>query len=655
AKNEGILLRKPIARDSYFNFGAFVEEVRKNMLNKFSEKDLMEKGLVIFTTIEPEIQKALDESLKNGLESYDRRYGYRGALGNLYIGNEKNFLENWPKVLKSFKIESYYRDNWRRAVVIGMDNKNQQILIGMLQYSGDDAYNFDEVLIIDDIKVKKSYMALNNIKWAVDSSLLSVNALGNENEAKVKLEARTIEDINLRVGDVILVECSKNDGYFLKQLPLVNGGAVAIDPHTGRVLAMVGGYIDSEINFNRVTQAKRQPGSAMKPFIYLAAFEEGYSPSDTIMDEEIVLVQGNNLPTYRPRNFDNKFHGLVTLRKAIQNSYNVSTVRLASQIGLRKIIGIIKRFGINRKPRKIYSVALGSIETHLIDLTLAYSMIINGGKRIGLSTVEKVQNKYGKIVFRRDNRLCEKCIVHENNVDEVEIPFFEDSRPSITDPASAYQITYILEGAVKYGTAWRARSINKAIGGKTGTSNDFRDAWFIGCTPDLVLGIYVGFDDNRTLGNGETGSRVAAPIFVEAIREILKDKQSVPFRIPDGITFRKIDVNTGKEPTLASQKNSIILEAFKTSIINRRINRSASDEQLEEFGIYMENDRDMEEDDDDEDSEDSDVENEYPGGTSIGNDNANDHNGGNIITSPSTGTKQPEKFPESIDIINMNF
>jgi penicillin-binding protein 1A len=236
----------------------------------------------------------------------------------------------------------------------------------------------------------------------------------------------------------------------------------------------------------------------------------------------------------------------------------------------------------------------------------------------------------------------------------VEVPFLEDNRSNITDPASAYQITYILEGAVKYGTAWRARSINKIIGGKTGTSNDFRDAWFIGCTPDLVIGIYVGFDDNRTLGNGETGSKVAAPIFVEAIEDMLKDKQPVPFRIPEGITFRKIDVNSGKEPTLASQRNSIILEAFKTSTLDRKINRSMNNDQLKEFGIYIENvpieDREEEEDSDDEDE----IE-EYHGGSGIiENNNASDYSDENTVKS-NEKTKHPEDSPGEIDVINMNF
>jgi penicillin-binding protein 1A len=355
---------------------------------------------------------------------------------------------------------------------------------------------------------------------------------------------------------------------------------------------MVGGYIDSEMNFNRVTQAKRQPGSSIKPFIYLSAFENGYSPADTIMDEEIVLAQSLGIPSYKPRNFSGNYYGLVTLRTALQNSYNVSTVRLASQMGLSKVTEVIRRFEINKKPKKVYSVALGSIESYLINMAKAYSIIVNGGKYIDIEPIEKIQDKYGKTIFKRDNRKCQKCTVSEGNIDNVEVPFLEDNRRSITDVDSAYQIISILEGVVNYGTAWRAKSIGKIIGGKTGTTNDFRDAWFIGFTPDLVLGVYVGFDDNRSLGENETGAKVSLPIFIESMKEILKDKPSIPFRIPENITLKRIDVTTGKSPTLISSERSIIMEAFKINDDNKKNVSRSNNSMLEEFGIDENNDYD---------------------------------------------------------------
>ncbi|MDR1499160.1 MAG: PBP1A family penicillin-binding protein [Rickettsiales bacterium] len=552
AQNEEINI-KVRKKDEYFNYGAFVEEVRKKLLTIYEEDALMKNGLVVSSTIEPNMQKSLDKAFKDGLENYDERHGYRGALGNIGINNE-NLLNNWAQKLQDFGIRGYYRNSWNRAVVLDFDDKNNRVIIGLLNKDNADLHSFDEAVKVGEINAKKSYLSLNNIKWAVDPQLLDTIS---------EYSAKSVVDVNLKVGDVIFVESTVKDGYLVKQVPQVNGGAVILNPHNGRILAMVGGYIDSEMNFNRATQAKRQPGSSIKPFIYLSAFENGYSPADTIMDEEIVLPQGLGTPSYRPKNFSDSYHGLVTLRTALQNSYNVSTVRLSSQIGLNNVAEVIKRFGINKRPKKVYSVALGSLESHLVSMVKAYAIIVNGGKYIDLEPIEKIQDKYGKTIFRRDNRNCKKCIVQEENIQNVEVPFLEDNRKKITDGSSAYQITSILEGVVNYGTAWRAKAIGKTIGGKTGTSNDFRDAWFIGFTPDLVLGVYVGYDDNRSLGENETGAKTALPIFINTMKEILKSKPSVPFRVPENIVLRRIDVTTGKSPTLISHEKNIIMEAFR--------------------------------------------------------------------------------------------
>ncbi len=567
AQNTAIVLRLRNKAES-FSYGAFVEESRKKLLSIYTESSIMRDGFVVSTTLEPKIQAALDIAFKNGLENYDRRHGYRGALGNIYIDNEENFNDNWIEKLKNFEIKEYYRDNWQRAVILDFDDENQKIIIGLLNRKGIKIESYDKLVTDADgvVIAKKSYLDLNNIKWAVEPSLLNMSITDDDgNEIKMDYKVETIRDINLKVGDVVFVQRSVKNGYFIRQTPIVNGGAVVLNAHTGRVLAMVGGYIDSESNFNRATQAKRQPGSLIKPFVFLSAFEKGYSPADNIMDEEIVLYQGKDLPSYRPKNFSSNYYGLVTLRQALQNSYNVSTVRLASQIGLKNVAEVIRRFEINRKPKRVYSVALGSIESYLVNMVKGYSMIVNGGKYIGVEPIEKIQDKYGKTIFRRDNRNCENCRIYDEsiNIDDMEVPFLEDNRKSVTDPESAYQIVSILEGVVNYGTAWRAKTIGKTIGGKTGTSNDFRDAWFVGFTPDLVLGIYVGFDDNRSMGENETGAKAALPIFVEAMKGILKDKPSVPFRVPEGIVLKRIDITTGKTPTLISSSKNIIMEAFK--------------------------------------------------------------------------------------------
>lgn len=583
------LQKREFNRD--FNYGAYVEEVRKTLSTMYSEEALMKDGFVVSTTIEPKIQKALDDALKNGLEAYDRRHGYRKSLGNI-ADNNKDFNNNWAEKLKEFEIKEYYREDWQRAVIL--EKLEDRIVIGLLENKDTENYEYDELVEINGIKAKKSYLLLSNIKWVIDPSLLNMTITDEEgNEVEVKYEVKTTNDVNLQIGDVIFVGPTIRSGYLVKQTPQVNGGAVALDPHTGRVLGMVGGYIDSEITFNRVTQAKRQPGSVIKPFVYLTAFENGYKPTDTIMDEEIVLPQGMGVPNYRPKNFSNTYHGLVTLRTALQNSYNVATVRLVSELGVSKVTNTIKRFGINERPKRVYSVVLGSVESHLINMARAYSMIVNGGKYIDIETIEKIQDKYGKTIYKRDERECKNCIITDKKlkIEDIEVPFLEEDRKSISDEASTYQIISILEGVVNYGTAWRAKSIGKIIGGKTGTSNDFRDAWFIGFSPDIVIGVYVGFDDNRSLGENETGSRAALPIFIDAAKVILKDEPSIPFRVPSDIVLKRIDSSTGKSPTLISKDRNIIFEAFKTKDLKDiEEDTHYNNEEENVFRIYNEED-----------------------------------------------------------------
>ncbi|MDR0571786.1 MAG: PBP1A family penicillin-binding protein [Rickettsiales bacterium] len=578
------LILYPKDKVDYFNAGAFTEDTRKKLLALYDEESLLKKGLTVSTTIKPKMQIVLDKYLKLGLEEYDRRHGYRGALGNIFINNETDFDDNWSAKLKNFVVEQEYRAEWQKAVLLSFDEINNKINIGLIKDSDDiDLRDDEELSIVDGIVVIKSNIGIDKLKWVIAPELLpssnNVEDVLDENgEIIGDFEVRIITDINLTRGSVIFVERIK-DTYELRQIPIVNGGAVALDPHTGRVFAMVGGYIDSEINFNRVTQANRQVGSAIKPFVYLTAFEQGYNGTNRIMDEEIVLPQGEGIAPYKPKNITNTYYGLVTLRKALQSSYNVSTVRLASQIGLNNIANTIKRFGINKQPKRVYSMVLGSLETKLIDIVNAYGMIINGGKFIQRETIEKIQDSTGKTIYKRDIRDCIRCNVSDDStpIDYIEVPFIEDNRKIVTDTATAYQITSIMEGVVKYGTAARARSIGRIIGAKTGTSSEFRDAWFIGFSPDLVLGIFIGFDNNTTLGKNETGSKAAAPIFVSMMKELLEDQPSVPFRVPESITLKRIDITTGKSPTLISRENDIIFEAFKKNELKSDFEEKSND------------------------------------------------------------------------------
>ncbi len=533
----------------YFIAGSFTEDARKKIIELTDENTLLTGGLVITTTLDPDIQEAMREALKNGIEAYERRYGYRGSLGNIY--DDTDFENTWPEKLATFHTNSYIRNGWLKAVILDINNKDNRAKIGLLDTKTQHLY--DITVNINGKNYITSYLDFKSNNWAIS----------REDKAQKKV-ATKIQDLNIRLGDVILVKASQNSGYLLRQVPVTNGGAVMLDPHTGRILGMVGGYIDSETNFNRVTQATRQIGSTIKPFVYLSAFENGYSPASIVVDEEITLDQGYGLPPYTPHNYyADMYYGPITLRTALKKSHNVATVRLADQLGLNKVTEMIRRLNINKQPQALYSMVLGSLETKLIDLTRAYAILVNGGKEIDLNLIEKIQDQYGKIIYRMDNRECPFCIVTEENIDKVLIPELKDKRKSIIDPANAYQIIYILEDAVKNGTGWRAKAIGKTIGGKTGTSNNYKDTWFIGFSPDFVMGVYVGYDNSISLGDEETGSRTALPIFVSAMKNILKDKADIPFRVPENIEFIKIDNKTGQKPNLSSDKNDIIFEAFK--------------------------------------------------------------------------------------------
>jgi penicillin-binding protein 1A len=332
----------------------------------------------------------------------------------------------------------------------------------------------------------------------------------------------------------------------------------------------------------------RQPGSTMKTFGYIAALENGMTPATTIMDEEISLNQGFNLPPYKPSNYSGEFYGPTTLRMGLEQSRNVTTVRMADQVGLDKVVDVIKRFGVNDDPQKIYSLVLGSTETSMLRLVTAYSMMVNGGKKITPLMIEKIQDRDGKTIYRRDKRECKDCAISDLNdyvqkdVSQLPIPFLDESKEQITDSATAYQITSMLQGVVERGTAARARAIGKIIGGKTGTTNNSYDSWFIGFSPDLVAAVYIGFDTPKSLGSDETGASIALPVFVNFMKDALKGVPSTPFRIPSKVKFVKIDRITGKFPTPSTPKERIFFEAFKLDDSITSSNPEASSEEEEE-------------------------------------------------------------------------
>ena len=531
----------------------FSDAVKKELTTLYGSDNVFESGIVVRTTLDPEMQKYAATSLQAGIEAYDTKHGYRGALGK--ISNVSGF--DWAEKLKSFQVKELHKDSWSKAVVLSITNNTANIGIE------------DGGLGIID---------LVDLKWA--RKHLGTNGLG----AVVK----KINDV-LNVGDVIMAEeaGSKAGKYFLRQIPDVNGAFLAMDPHSGRVLAMMGGYVDAVNQFNRATQAQRQPGSVMKTFGYITALENGLTPATIIIDEPITLDQGSGLPPYQPTNYSNKFYGPTTLREGLENSINVTTVKMARQVGLDKVSETISRFGIANNQPAIYSSVLGSIETSLTNIVTAYSTIVNGGKKISPAIIEKIQDRDGKTIYKRDKRSCDDCILSENG--GIIIPSLPDDRARIVDPATAYQITSMLEGVVQRGTSVRAKSIGKIIGGKTGTTNNSVDSWFVGFSPDLVAGVYVGFDTPKTLGSGETGASIALPIFIDFMKQALKNIPSTPFRVPNDVKFVKIDRTTGALPTPETPKENIIFESFKLNdVVEEDSNIKPEKAEGEEDGVNSE-------------------------------------------------------------------
>ena len=510
----------------------FSDSVKKELTGLYGSDSVFENGIVVSTTLDLRLQKIAVTAFEAGIEEYDRKHGYRGALGKI------DPTGNWQQELGKFDPQKLYKESWSKAVVISL------------------AKDFATIGIENG---SLGSIEFSSLKWA--KKFISTNARG--------AAPKKINDV-LAVGDVILVEkTDKGETYNLRQIPEVNGGFIAMDPHTGRVLAMTGGYVDAPNQFNRATQAMRQPGSTMKTFGYIAALENGMTPATIIMDEEISLNQGIGLPPYHPTNYSGTYYGPTTLRSGLEQSRNITTVRMADQVGLDKVVEVVKRLGVNDDPQKIYSLVLGSTETTVLRLATSYSMMVNGGKKITPSMIEKIQDRDGKTIYRRDQRACTNCIVSDFN-DNVEkdardlpIPVLDESKEQVIDSATAYQITSMLQGVVDRGTAARAKAIGKIIGGKTGTTNSSFDSWFVGFSPDLVAAVYIGFDMPKSLGSEETGASVALPVFINFMKEALVNKPSTPFRVPNTVKFVKIDRTTGKLPTPYTPKEQIFFEAFK--------------------------------------------------------------------------------------------
>ncbi len=487
----------------------YVEDVRKDVIDKYGYDKVYKQGFNIKTPLDLELQKIATQSLRNGLQEFDKRKGWRGPLSNI-----KKY-KNWKKDLKDSNLEKSL--GWELAVVTRIDKFETVI---KTQNDDNGTINF------------------NDIDWT-------------------RKEFKKL----FKIGDIIYVKKLSDGNYSLKQLPRANGGIVVMDPYSGRVLALSGGFSFKQSEFNRASQAKRQPGSAFKPFIYALALENNFLPTTLVLDAPIVLDQGNDLKMWKPENYGKKFYGPSTLRTGIEKSRNLMTVRIAQELGIDKIINFSKKLNIYENPDELMSVSLGSAETTLLKITSAYCSFLNGGKLVNPILIDRIQDSEGKTIFNNEKRFCENCdlISYEGTSK----PIIKNKYQQIFSPQTAYQITSMLKGVIERGTGKGLKELKLELAGKTGTTNKNTDTWFIGFTSNLVVGVYIGYDNPSSLGKFETGSKTAMPVFKDFIKKTANTFNARPFKVADNINMMVIDAKTGKK---ANPKTKLaIIESFKNN------------------------------------------------------------------------------------------
>jgi len=522
---------KPRQRGNYLAGSEyFTEEVRRELISRYGEDALYEGGLYVRTTLDPKLQIFAQEALRHGLMKYDNLRGYRGPVDQIDVSGD------WGEALSKVSGLSDVQE-WHLAVVL--EANGNDVKIG-LQPGREISGELSKERETGTIDTKDIGWVLRHL---VDGKLL---------------KAKSLEGV-FKPGDVIYVEraAEESDKWLVRQAPAIGGALVAMDPHTGRVLAMAGGFSYAASEFNRATQAYRQPGSAFKPIIYAAALDNGYTPASVVMDGPLTIHIGNQV--WEPKNYGGEFGGPSTLRTGIERSRNLMTVRLAQDMGMDLVAEYAERFGVYDDMPEHIAMSLGSGETTVMRMVTAYAIMANGGKHIQPSLVDRIQDRYGKTVFKHDRRECEGCTADEwRNQPEAQLV---DNREQVLDPMTAYQITSMMEGVVERGTARTIAELGRPIAGKTGTTNDEKDAWFIGYTPDLVVGVFMGYDQPRPMGKGATGSGLAAPIFKEFMADALKDMRPVDFQVPEGMQLVAIDRKTGMRAPEGAP--GTILEAFK--------------------------------------------------------------------------------------------
>ena len=494
----------------------YIEDVRKDIIEKLSYDKVYKEGLNINTPINLNLQKIATESLRDGLLDYDKRRGWRGPLRNI------EYTENWFYKFKEYQLEKTI--GWDIAIVKKISKFST---------------------IIETENRENGSIKYDDISWT----------------------KKEFKDL-FKIGDVIYVKKINENNFSLRQLPEVNGAMVVMDPYTGRVLALSGGFSFKKSEFNRATQALRQPGSAFKPFVYTLALENNYTPTSLVLDAPLVLEQGEDLKMWKPENYGKKFYGPSTLRVGLEKSRNLMTVRIAQNLGIEKVASFAQNLGIYDNPEKLLSISLGSAETTLLKLTTAYSSFVNGGKLVTPVLIDRIQDSEGKTIFSDQMRNCTNCEL---------ISFSSNSYPNIKDeykqvfsPQTAYQMTSILEGVVQRGTGKELKDLNLNLAGKTGTTNENTDTWFIGFTSNLVIGVYVGEDNPKPLGKFETGARTALPIFKEFVSKAVKKSEARPFKAAEGTIMMVVDSDTGQKAKFSS-KNTIVEVYKEKNVIDGKV------------------------------------------------------------------------------------
>jgi penicillin-binding protein 1A len=521
----------PSPRDNMPPRDYFTDEVRRQLSGSFGEEEFFSGGLSIRATVDPDMQVHAAHALQRALELYDRGLGRLRTTGQVLDTALLSDEAAWREALGDLELarDITLGSRWYPAVVLEVSANTARL--------GIEAVPSDQNA--------PHQVTREDINWARGS----------------------LSD-NLKAGDVVYVRAVTNDSngsfqrWSLRQVPEVQGGFMAMDVNTGRVIAMQGGFSYQHSVFNRATQAQRQPGSAYKPFVYAAALDSGFTPATIVIDAPIELETPQGI--WRPTNASNQFYGPTPVRTGIEMSRNLMTVRLAQEVGMDVVGGYAERFGVYDRAQQYLAASLGSQETTLFRMVAAYAMFANGGERVEPTLVDRVQDRYGRTVYRHDQRTCVDCA--DATLPAGRSPWITARRARVMDAVTAYQLTSMMEGVVSRGTAARTVNLPVPTAGKTGTTNDSRDVWFVGYTSNIVAGCYIGYDQPRPLGRSAAGGTMCGPVFNDFMKEAVKVYGGGRFRVPEGGYFLKIDRHSGARlPDNASGPN-VIAEFFREGV-----------------------------------------------------------------------------------------